>query len=326
VSRVYRVNVRSITLFLFGGISNIERDPPSPGAELFMALAGPLTSLVLGAVFVALTAAVTSVPIEDAVSAQRAVAQLGPVATLLAWLGPINLIIGVFNLIPAFPLDGGRVLRSILWGFTGDLRRSTLWVSIVGQLFGWALILMGFAMVFGAHIPFFGVGLVGGLWLAFIGWFLRAAAATSYRRFAVDDALAGHTVAELMRLQGLSVAPDLPVASLVHRYLVHPESRALPVVEGGRLVGLVTLTDVGRVQHDRWQATPVRDVMRSAESLVVAWPEEPLGRAFEQLSRSDIRQLPVLDHGRLVGMLLRSDLHRWLDVAWQPHGVRPRTS
>ncbi|HEY1690561.1 MAG TPA: site-2 protease family protein [Polyangiaceae bacterium] len=187
VARRYGLRVRSITLFLFGGVSNIEHEPPSARAEFFTAIAGPVTSVVLGVVVVLVTGATTAVSLADAQSAKEGVAQLGPVTTLLAWLGPINLVIGVFNLIPAFPLDGGRVLRSILWSTSGDLRKSTLRVAAVGQIFGWMFILAGVAMAFGVHVVFFGTGLVGGLWLAFIGWFLRNAAAQSARRLDVDD-------------------------------------------------------------------------------------------------------------------------------------------
>ncbi|HTQ47294.1 MAG TPA: site-2 protease family protein [Polyangiaceae bacterium] len=318
VARRYGLRVRSITLFLFGGVSNIEHEPPSARAEFFTAIAGPLTSILLGFGFLFLTVAFSAVSLVDAETAQQGYAQLGPVATLLAWLGPINLVIGSFNLVPAFPLDGGRVLRSILWASSGDLRLSTRRVAALGQVFGWLFIVTGVAMAFGVHVVFFGTGLVGGMWLAFIGWFLRSAAAQSYQRLAIDEALAGHTVGELMRRSGPTVAPELSLATLVHDYFVQSESRAFPVVRDGRLVGLVSLSEIRRIPPERWSSTSVESVMRRDDALVVAEPEEPLTQAFEQLAQQNLGQLPVLDHGRLVGMLLRSDVGRWLELTWSP--------
>ena len=318
VARRYGLRVRSITLFLFGGVSNIEHEPPSARAEFFTAIAGPLTSILLGFGFLFLTVAFSAVSLVDAETAQQGYAQLGPVATLLAWLGPINLVIGSFNLVPAFPLDGGRVLRSILWASSGDLRPSTRRVAALGQVFGWLFIVTGVAMAFGVHVVFFGTGLVGGMWLAFIGWFLRSAAAQSYQRLAIDEALAGHTVGELMRRSGPTVAPELSLATLVHDYFVQSESRAFPVVRDGRLVGLVSLSEIRRIPPEQWSSTSVESVMRRDDALVVAEPEEPLTQAFEQLAQQNLGQLPVLDHGRLVGMLLRSDVGRWLELTWSP--------
>lgn len=314
------LHVRSITLFLFGGISNIEHEPPSARAEFFIAIVGPITSVLLGAGFVALSVATANLSVSDVDALGASYAQLGPVQSLLAWLGPINLVIGLFNLVPAFPLDGGRVLRSILWGLNGDLRTSTRRVSAIGRIFGWMFIVTGIAMTFGVRVVFFGAGFASGLWLAFIGWFLHSAASQSYQRIALDDAFAGHTVEEVMRRGGPSVSPDLSVAALVHDYLVRSDERAVPVVRDGKLVGLVSVVEVRGVAPDDWRATTVGAVMRSDQSLAVATPDEPLTRAFDELARQDIEQLPVLDHGQLVGMLQRRDIARWLELGSGPIG------
>lgn len=310
------LRVRSITLFLFGGVSNIEHEPPSARAEFSIAVVGPITSIVLGIGFVAIALLATPLSLSEVGNNGAGYAQLGPLATLLAWLGPINLVIGLFNLIPAFPLDGGRVLRCILWGISGDLRTSTRRVSAIGQIFGWFFIVTGLAMTFGVHVVFFGTGFAGGLWLAFIGWFLHSAAAQSYRQLAIDDALAGHLVEEVMRRGGPTVSPDLPLAAFVHDYLVRSDERALPVVRDGELLGLVSMCDMKSVPPAEWRTTQVTSVMRPRSSLVVAEPEEPLAEAFAQLAQGDIAQLPVLDEGRLVGMLQRRDVARWLELAW----------
>jgi len=317
VARRYGLGVRSITLFLFGGVSNLEHEPASARAEFFMAIVGPITSILLGMGFLAAALLTTVVSLGEPGTGVTGFAQLDPVETLLVWLGPINLVIGFFNLVPAFPLDGGRVLRSILWAASGDLRQSTRRVSLVGQTFGWLFIVMGISMVFGMRVPFFGTGLIGGLWIAFIGWFLKGAAAQAYSRLAIDDALAGHTVAEAMRRDGLVVSPGLPIATLV-QYLVRSDDRGLPVTQDDRLVGLVSLSNIRAVPTDQWADTLVGAVMQPAASLPTATPEQPLAKAFEQLARQDVDQLPVLEGGRLVGMLQRRDIARWLELAWGP--------
>jgi Zn-dependent protease/CBS domain-containing protein len=322
VAQRFGSRVRSITLFLFGGVSNIEREPPSPIAEFLTAIAGPVVSLLLGFGFIVLSSVSAAVSYRSAAETGFSLARLSPGATLLAWLGPINVLIGLFNLIPAFPLDGGRVLRSILWASYRDLRRATRAASAVGQAFGAVFIVIGIAMAFGIRVPFFGTGLVGGLWLAFIGWFLRSAAAQSYMRVALQDVLAGHTVDELMRPGGEGVSPDLSLARLVHDYLIHSDAGALPVTQDGHVIGVVSLAEVRHVPHDEWPRTPVERVMRRDAALTVAEPGEPLAQAFEDLARQDLAEIPVLDHGRLVGMLLRRDLGRWFELAWSPGGAR----
>jgi Zn-dependent protease len=326
VAMRFGLRVRSITLFLFGGVSNIEREPPSPRAEFFTAIAGPITSIALGIGFLSAALLTTAISLRTEGTAFTAIAQLGPLETLLAWLGPINLVIGVFNLVPAFPLDGGRVLRSILWGLGGDLRRSTRQVSFIGQTFGWIFIVIGISMVFGVHVPFFGTGLASGLWLAFIGWFLRSAASQAFTRLAIEDALAGHLVGEIMRRAPAVVSPDLPLATVVHDHFVQSDDRALAVVQGDRLLGVISLADVRAVPPDQWASTPVAAVMRPSASVLTATPDEPLVKAFEQLARRDVDQLPVIEGDRLVGMLQRRDVARWLELAWGPIGLSRATS
>ncbi len=187
-------------------------------------------------------------------------------------------------------------------------------MSAIGQLFGWMFIVTGIAMTFGVHVVFFGTGFASGLWLAFIGWFLHSAASQSYRRIAIDDAFAGHTVEEIMRRGGPTVSPEMSLETLVHDYLVRSDERVLPVVRDGQLVGLVSVTEVRGIAPAEWRGTPVGKVMRSDVSLAVAAPDEPLKEAFDQLARQNIEQLPVLDHGQLVGMLQGRDVARWLEL------------
>ena len=309
--------VRSITLFLFGGVSNIEREPPSPRVEFVMAIVGPITSVVLGAIFLAL-GAIGVASLGDALAEPAdAMAQLGPLSTLLLWLGPINLVLGVFNMVPGFPLDGGRVLRSLLWAATDSLRRATRWASWVGQAIAWLLIIMGVAMVFGAEIPFFGTGLVSGIWLAFIGWFLNSAAQQSYRQVVIQDLLEDVPVANLMRRDPPIVSSEATLSALVHDHLMGTDDHAFPVVDDGQLVGIVCLHDVREISKSRWDEVRVADVMTPRADLTTVVPEEDAGEALNQLQREGVRQLPVVsaDSGQqLVGLLRRRDILRWLQI------------
>jgi Zn-dependent protease/CBS domain-containing protein len=318
--------VRSITLFLFGGVSNIEREPPSPRVEFVVAIVGPITSVVLGAIFLAL-GAIGVASLGDALAEPTAaMSELGPVSTLLLWLGPINLILGAFNMIPGFPLDGGRVLRSLLWAATDSLRRATRWASWVGQTIAWLLIVTGIAMVFGAEVPFFGTGLVGGIWLAFIGWFLNSAARQSYQQVVIQDLLEDVPVGDLMRRDPPVVAPGATISSLVHDHVMGSDEHAFPVVEGEELVGIVCLHDIREVDRQRWEQVTVSEVMTPVEELQTVVPEEDAAEALNDLQRQGVRQLPVVaaETGRrLVGLLRRRDILRWLQLQGEDEEEQP---
>ncbi|MGE5140000.1 MAG: site-2 protease family protein [Rudaea sp.] len=314
VAKSHGIPVRNITLFLFGGVSNIQREPPSPGTEFFMAIVGPLTSIILGIIFLLLGGASLGLLATAITNPLASIQHLGPVATLLLWLGPINILLGVFNLIPGFPLDGGRVLRSILWAITRNLRAATQWAAWVGQLVAWLFIAGGIAMIFGLSIPFFGTGFISGLWLAFIGWFLQNAATQSYQQLVVQDLLEGVHVDQLMRANATTVPPNIPVSALVHDYLMGTDEQAFPVVEGDCLVGLVCLEDVRKVPHDEWDRTQVSQIMTPADKLAIASPREDASEALTQLAGRDVGQVPVVQDCHLVGMLRRRDILRWLQL------------
>ncbi len=306
--------VRRIALFFFGGVSNIEREPPSPMTEFLMTIVGPLTSLLLGAAFLWLG----SQNIEGMTTALQNPTQLlrslDPLSTMLLWLGPINILIGLFNLVPGFPLDGGRVLRSILWAISGNLRRATRWATTVGQGVGWLMVLAGIAMIFGIRIPFLGTGFGSGLWLAFIGWFLINAAAQSYQQVVIEDLLEGVPVTRLMRDPAPSIPPDLPVSTLIYDYVMRGEDRAFPVLEMDRLVGMVYVENLRELDRSVWETTTVREVMVRDDDLVMVTPREDAMSAFRKLAQKDMRQIPVVQNGALIGMLRRRDILRWLQV------------
>jgi len=309
-----KLPVRNITLFLFGGVSNIERNPPSPQAEFLITIVGPITSIGLGILFTWLGAWRMGANTFTFNNPTQAIGQIDPVTTLLLWLGPINILLGVFNLIPGFPLDGGRVLRSILWAATDNLKRATRWASGVGQFVAWLFIVMGVAMALGVQIPFFGAGFINGLWLAFIGWFLNSASIQSYQQVLVQDLLEGVPVGRLMRQQPPTVPADSSISDLVHNYVMRSDDHAFPVEDQGHFVGLITLEDMRKVEKADWDATLVRDVMTPAQQLMTARVEEDADEAFRKLSQRDVRQLPVLQDGELTGMLRRRDIMRWLQL------------
>lgn len=321
VARAFGIPVHDITLFLFGGVSNIEREPPSPKAEFLTAIVGPLTSIVIGIVLLLIGSAAVDVPFGT--TNVEILSRLGPGETLLLWLGPINLLVGVFNLIPGFPLDGGRVLRSILWATTHNLHDATRWASAVGQAIGWGFVFLGVAIAFGAYVPFFGRGLVSGLWLAFIGWFLSSAAAQTWRRQLVHEILDGIYVGRLMRPVREVVPETTDLASFVDHWLMRSDQKAFVVVdEAGRVTGIVTFADVRGVPRDVWQDLRVSRIMTPRDRMVVTSPSEGVSEALEKLMRADVGQLPVLDGERLAGMLHRTDVARWIELHVQPPRAR----
>lgn len=319
VARLYGIPVRDITLHMFGGVSNIEREPTTPAAELLIAIVGPLTSVGLGVVMTLIVSLWIGLLGLDVDTAAEAVAHLGPVTTVLSWLGPINIAVGLFNLIPGFPLDGGRILRAVTWIVTGSERRATRIATTVGQLVGWTFIASGAFMALGYAVPFFGRGLGGGVWLALIGLFLRNAATQHQAGAALHDALTGVRVSDLMRTQGAWAPASLPVRRLVDDLVLKHEEGAFPVHDEGQLVGLVCLDDVRRLEPATWDVHTVRDVMTPLPRLVVAGPDEEIFEALRRLGTARVRQLPVVRAGGegvqvLLGMLYERDIARWLEL------------
>ncbi len=310
--------VRSITLFLFGGVSNIQREPQSPRTEFLMAIVGPLTSVLIGVAALILgVIANGSLPSSSLLNPLGALSGMNPVATMLFWLGPINIILGIFNMIPGFPLDGGRVLRSILWGITGSVRTATRLATWVGHLVAWVFILAGVSMVFGVNIPFFGTGFISGLWLAFIGWFLNQAASQSYQQVVVQDLLEGIPVSRFMRANLPAVSSNQTVSQLVDDTLMNSDERSFPVMDGDQMVGVVGIDDIRKAPRAEWDTTPISKIMTPRSELDTLTPREDVSEALNAFSSKDVAQLPVIQDGHVVGMLRRSDIMRWLHLHQQ---------
>lgn len=322
VALVYGIPVRDITLHMFGGVSNIEKEPPTPRSEFLMAVVGPLASIGLGAALMIFGAVITDIFAPEVTTPEQAIASLGPVSTAIMWLGPINVMVGVFNLVPGFPLDGGRILRSILWKLTGNLTRATRYATNAGQAVGWAFIGMGALMVLGFRIPFFGSGITGGLWIALIGLFLRNAAVQHHRGAIVQDALAGVRVADLMRRRVNWIDASTSLRRLVDNGILAGNERAFPVYDGPHMVGLLTVADIRKVGPSDWESRVVRDVMTPKSRVLRANPDEPISDALRRMGGALLEQIPVMVDEHVLGMLFESDVAHWL--ALQTNDGRPQ--
>lgn len=287
------IKVRSITLFIFGGVSELTEEPKQPKIELWMALAGPLTSLALGGIFWAI-----HLWSRDTFEVVMATA---------FWLGLINIFLAGFNLIPGFPLDGGRVLRSILWWRNQNLRSATKTASNIGRGIGYLFIFGGIWLIFTGNW-------FSGLWLALIGWFLENAAVGSYRQVALQDILQGHTVNEVMTRDCPAVRPDLTIDRLVHDYVLTSSRRCFPVLEGDRLLGLITLDNIKAIPRERWTATVVKEAMALFEKLKWVKPNDDLSTILPLMTQDGVNQLPVVENGKMVGLIARDNLISFISL------------
>ncbi|MGB7932198.1 MAG: site-2 protease family protein [Gammaproteobacteria bacterium] len=292
----------------------LQNEPRNWRAELWMAIVGPVTSLLLGVLFLWLAGLFIEPAALKPEHPELTLAAMGPLPTVFAWLGNINIILGLFNLVPGFPLDGGRVLREVMWGITGDMHRATRWASQGVQFFAWVLIAAGVAMMLGLRVPVFGTGLLPGLWLAFIGWFLNNAALIGYRQLLVREVLEDVPVGRLIQPRYTRIPPDITVDALVHDYLLGSEQRTFPVFDDNRFVGMICLQDIRGIARGDWPQTRAGQIMTPAARLAHADVQEDAATVLERLARRQVNQLPVLEHGELRGFVRREDIMRWLSL------------
>jgi Zn-dependent protease/CBS domain-containing protein len=290
VAKARGLPIHKITLFLLGGVAQIEREPSDAKTEFWMAIVGPFTSGVLGLILLALAWLSGWVPRTSPAT---------PGTALLVWLGYINLALAAFNMIPGFPLDGGRVLRAILWWGMGDAERSTRVAARVGQAIAVVFIGLGILRFFQ------GAGL-GGLWIAFIGWFLLQAAGATYLQLQAGTLLRGLRVKDVMSTDYQSVDPNTSLQEFVHEQLLRTGRRCFLVVENDRLLGLITPNEVRAVEPQAWPHTSVREVMRSADKVHFVSRDMSAIEALETMGREDINQLPVMTDGRVEGIVTRA--------------------
>jgi Zn-dependent protease/predicted transcriptional regulator len=281
------IPVRSITLFIFGGVAQMAHEPKRAIDEFWIAIAGPAVSLVIG----------TACHLGS--GAMRPVSEVA--TAVLQWLGDINIVLAVFNLVPGFPLDGGRVLRAILWGWKGDFKKATRMASGVGQFVAYFFVFVG--VVTALRGSFF-----NGLWIGFIGWFLLNAAQQSYRHAGLEDSLAGVTVGDVMSTDCPVVSGGMPLTEFVHEQVLRTGQRCFLVTQFDRLVGIITLHEVKQVPQGEWPSTPVSSVMQPLEKLFMVSPQDLIFGILEKMTIAGVNQLPVVEDGKLVGILGRDRL------------------
>ncbi|UCE19354.1 MAG: site-2 protease family protein [Gemmatimonadota bacterium] len=285
--------VRNITLFIFGGAAQIADEPDRPSKEFRMAIVGPLTSIALAVVFGIIWLIA------------REINQ--PLAALTRYVAFINVMLALFNLLPGFPLDGGRVLRSIVWGATGNFRRATRIATWAGQVLAFIFIVWGIIQVFAGSF-------IGGLWIAFIGWFLHSAASRSYHQVFLREMLRGVRAKDLMTTDFKTVTGNMSVQKLIDEYVLHHAGHAFLVAENGHIEGIVCLEDIKVVPQEKRATTLVREVMTRKEELATAAPEEDGNVILSRLGSRDVGQLPVIERGQVIGILCRSDILRNLQL------------
>jgi Zn-dependent protease/predicted transcriptional regulator len=294
VATSHGLPVKEITLFALGGVSQIEKNPASAKLEFWMAFVGPLTSAVIGGICL-LSANLIGGALHR------------PAIAMLAWLGYINLSLAAFNMLPGYPLDGGRVLRAIIWWKTGDADRSTQAAARAGQVVAFAFIAFGMFRYFG------GAG-IGGLWIAFIGWFLLQASRESYVQVGLAHALEGVRVADVMSRDCPTVDGWLNVQNFVEHELLRTGRRCFIVVDKGEMTGLVTPHEIKEIDRAKWPFKTLHDIMRPIEEVRSVAPETPLKSALESMTRDDVNQLPVVSSGRLEGVLSRAEIISYLQT------------
>lgn len=297
------LRVRAITLFALGGVSQIESEASDAKSEFWIAIAGPITSVVIGLAALGTAWLTGWQPRSEPAT---------PVISVLVWLGYINLMLAAFNMIPGYPLDGGRVLRAVIWWITRSADRSTKRAAQVGQVVAFMLILWGL-------IQFFSGVSFGGLWMAFIGWFLLDAARSSYVQVELMAGLRDRRVADIMDRDYVTVEGHLSLQDFVDKYVLRTGRRCFVVVQNDRISGLITTHEVKKVARDSWSQTSVQSVMRPLDQLRTVAPDTPAIQALELMSRDDINQLPVTSDGHVQAVFSRGHVLRFLRTQAELH-------
>lgn len=292
VARHYGIAVNRITLFLFGGVAQIATEPSGPIPELWISAVGPLVSLAIGGIFWLL---------------KPLVAAWQPLFAVVEYLATLNVILALFNLLPGFPLDGGRVLRAIVWRVTNDYMRATTAATVTGRFFGFLLIFLGVWQAFSSN-------LIGGMWIAFIGWFLESAAGSQLQQEMLKHLMGGHKVSDAMQRNFVTAPSQVSLQDLVEMYLLPSNVSYVVLASHGGTAGLATLTDIHKVPREEWANTPARTIMVPLEKLATTEPNAVLWTAFQKMGRDGVNELPVLEGGQIVGVLTREDVVHYLSL------------
>jgi Zn-dependent protease/predicted transcriptional regulator len=304
VGRASGMPIRGITLFLFGGVAELGREPPSAKSEFWMAIAGPAVTAVLIVLFVLL----------------RSVGEQAgwPLQVLLVldYLGYINIMVLIFNLVPAFPLDGGRVFRAAAWAWTGDLRRATRWASLTGRGFGYLL------AIWGAFQLLLFLNVAAGMWMIFIGLFLSSLARRSFEDVVARELLAGEPVSRFMSPDPITVDPNLDLRHLVEDYVYRHHRKVFPVMADGHVEGLVSAQSLQNVPRDAWDQHTVSEIMERDVGDITITPQTDALRALRQMQQSGSTRLLVMENGRLVGIVSLRDLMDFLNLKLSMEGTK----
>lgn len=309
VAQKHGIPVPRITLFLFGGIAEISQEPDRPKVEFLIAIAGPAMSIFIGLVCsqLAYWNISDALLIEQLTQGEEAaLGLLGPWQTSLMWLGSINLILAAFNLIPGFPMDGGRVFRAIAWAATGDKVKATHWASNLGRAFGWTLMAIGV-------ITLFQGGGFASMWWIMIGWFISHLATTAYQQMLTELSLHGLKVSDLMRTRFEQVPSDTHLSHFIDQYLLRSSQKLWPVTINQNLAGFVSMADVITLPPEEKSNKTVLDIMRPLESTHYLSPELNVQDALTYLATAG-ESIPVLDQGAVVGIIQHDDILRWMTL------------
>jgi Zn-dependent protease/CBS domain-containing protein len=294
----YKISVGRITLFIFGGVSMITAEPPSATAEFWIAIAGPLVSFALALI---------------CYQGRLLFSAGSPMWALAGYLALLNLVLGLFNLIPGFPLDGGRVFRAIVWGATKSFQRATSIAANTGRFFGFAMIFLGFWMMLNRDV-------FNGVWLAFIGWFLESAAASQIQQTMVKGLLVGHKVSEVMKRDFDPVPAEMSLAELVEKHVLTRGRRSFLVGRDGRPEGLLTLSGIREVPRPNWETTSAGQAMIPLDRVITIPAGAELWTALEKMGRNGVNQIPVVHNGQVIGVLSRDDVVEYMHVLRQLSG------
>lgn len=289
VARRYDLPIKGITLFLFGGVAEMESEPKSAKAEFFIAIAGPIASLLLAVAFYAVFLLFETWELPK------------PLLGIVRYLALINTVLAIFNLVPAFPLDGGRVLRAVLWGWTGNLQWATRIASNAGSVFGFVLMALGLLSIVTGNF-------VGGLWWFLIGMFIQAAASSQYYQQSVRHALEGESVERFMTTDPVTVSSGITVRDLVENYVYKYHHKIFPVMDGGKLVGCVTTRQIKEIPHENWATTDIRQIMTPCTKDNTIAPDADAITALERMQQTQSGRLMVVRENRLVGVIALKDL------------------
>lgn len=298
VALYYKIPVRRITLFIFGGVAQIGAESPTASAEFFIAIAGPVVSFLLGILFSLLKPWLHNFP---------------PAFALFKYLAFLNLGLAIFNLIPGFPLDGGRVLRAILWGVTQSMRKATIMAANVGRFIAFLFIFFGVWQILIGHF-------LNGLWIVFIGWFLDGAASAQIQQLFVQRLLSGHTVAQAMNPNYISIPYDISIQELIEQHIFGHGKRCFIVQKNGQAMGFITLHHIKNVPSNLRHSTTAEKVMTSLKEVKAVTPQTELQAALDFMDRDGVNQLPVISDSKVLGMLSREDVVSYLRMLQELEG------